>query len=269
MLSYRVTASLQHWPRHRSRPHDWPKIRMVEEELGPRCCAPAASPGMLVERSDDVEQPDTLVLNLTFFGTMGVALLMFFVLFLLGVLTLVLAGLGRLAGIVLMTLFGKGPLKVRALSAAARDQHPEPRKSWRERAATLSPARLTESLRTAVVRHPKLAVRREPPVLAEDWASAVARADARATARAKAAAPEIKLSVRDLPDPAVPADKVFAGRIEAYRKVRRQAEMKVPELKETSDPAKITDREKALGEAIRALRAGAKQGDVFVPVVTT
>jgi hypothetical protein len=66
-----------------------------------------------------------------------------------------------------------------------------------------------------------------------------------------------------------PADKVFAGRIEAYLKVRRQAEMKVPELKETSDPAKITDREKALGEAIRALRAGAKQGDVFVPVVTT
>ncbi|MGO4238489.1 hypothetical protein [Pseudarthrobacter sp. YAF2] len=155
-----------------------------------------------------MEQPDTLVLNLTFFGTMGVALLMFFVLFLLGVLTLVLAGLGRLAGIVLMTLFGKGPLKVRALSAAARDQHPETRKSWRERAATLSPARLTESLRTAVVRHPKFAVRREPPVLAEDWASAVARADARATARAKAAAPEIKLSVRDLPDPAVPADKV-------------------------------------------------------------
>jgi hypothetical protein len=163
---------------------------------------------MLVERSDDVEQPDTLVLNLTFFGTMGVALLMFFVLFLLGVLTLLLAGLGRLAGIVLMTLFGKGPRRGRAPSTAAGGQRPESRKSWRERAATLGPGRLKESLRTAVVRHPKLAVRREPPVLAEDWASAVAQADARATARAKAAAPDIKLSVRDLPDPAVPADKV-------------------------------------------------------------
>jgi hypothetical protein len=69
--------------------------------------------------------------------------------------------------------------------------------------------------------------------------------------------------------PRDPADKVFAQRIEAYLTVRRQAEMKVPELKETSDPAKITAREKAFGEAIRALRAGAKQGDVFAPVVVT
>ena len=181
---------------------------MVEKELAPALCA-GSGPGMLVERSDDVEQPDTLVLNLTFFGTMGVALLMFLVLFLLGALTLVLAGLGRLAGLVVMALFGKGPRKGRALLMAARSDSPGGRPSWRERAAALKPARLRESLRAVVVRHPKLAAARpEPPVLAEDWASAVAEADKRAEARARAAAPEIKLSVRDLPDPAAPADKV-------------------------------------------------------------
>ena len=157
--------------------------------------------------------PDTLVLILTFLGTMGIALLMFAILLLLGVLTLVLAGMGRLAVIVLMTLLGRGPAKRDATGAAgaagAAARQPAPRKPLRERAAALKPDRLKESLRTAVVRHPKLAATRpEPPVLAEDWASAVAEADRRAEARAKAERPEIKLSVRDLPDPAVPADKV-------------------------------------------------------------
>lgn len=158
-----------------------------------------------------MENPDTLVLNLTYLGTVGVALLMFLVLFLLGVITLVLAGLGRLAAVVLMVLFGRVPGRsgpARFVNAAT-TQAAEPRKPLRERAAALKPDRLRESLRTAVVRHPKLAAARaEPPVLAEDWASAVAEADKRAEARARAAAPEIKLSVRDLPDPAVPADKV-------------------------------------------------------------
>ena len=157
-----------------------------------------------------MENPDTLVLNLTYLGTVGVALLMFLVLFLLGVITLVLAGLGRLAGVVLMVLFGRVPGRSGpARFANAATTQAEPRKPLRERAAALKPDRLRESLRTAVVRHPKLAAARpEPPVLAEDWASAVAEADKRAEARARAAAPEIKLSVRDLPDPAVPADKV-------------------------------------------------------------
>ena len=157
-----------------------------------------------------MENPDTLVLNLTYLGTVGVALLMFLVLFLLGVITLVLAGLGRLAAVVLMVLFGRVPGRSGpARFANAGTTQAEPRKPLRERAAALKPDRLRESLRTAVVRHPTLAAARpEPPVLAEDWASAVAEADKRAEARARAAAPEIKLSVRDLPDPAVPADKV-------------------------------------------------------------
>lgn len=164
---------------------------------------------MTGERREYVEQPDTLVLNLTFLGTVGMALMMFFVLFLLGVITLVLAGLGRLAAVILMALFGRRPL-VRSRDTAGTAADPAtPRPAFRKRAASLKPDRLAKSLRTAVERHPKLAAaRREPPVLAEDWASAVADADARAMARARAAAPEIKLSVRDLPDPAVPAEKV-------------------------------------------------------------
>ncbi|TQJ34368.1 hypothetical protein [Arthrobacter sp. SLBN-122] len=157
-----------------------------------------------------MENPDTLVLNLTFLGTVGVALMMFGVLFLLGVITLVLAGLGRLAAIILMALFGRVPGKGKLARFAGSSAQPaQARKPLAAKAAALKPDKLKESLRTAVVRHPKLAAARpEPPVLAEDWASAVAEADKRAQARARAAAPEIKLSVRDLPDPAVPADKV-------------------------------------------------------------
>jgi hypothetical protein len=187
-----------------------------------------------------VENPDTLILNLTFLGTVGVAFLMFFVLFLLGVITLVLAGVGRLAAVVLMGLFGrrsrKESLPVVQLygtrlqerkdasdgGAAAASPSGQPRAGLLSRAlagtggrqprdwrAALKPGHLKSSLRTAVEHHPALtAARREPPVLAEDWASAVAEADARAIARARAAAPEIKLSVRDLPDPQVPAEQV-------------------------------------------------------------
>ena len=157
-----------------------------------------------------MEHPDTLVLNLTFLGTVGVALMMFGVLFLLGVVTLVLAGMGRLTALVLMVLFGRVPgKKDSARYSDAPVAETGPRKPFRQRVAALKPDRLKKSLRTAVERHPKLAAARpEPAVLAEDWASAVAQADKRAEARARAERPEIKLSVRDLPDPAVPADKV-------------------------------------------------------------
>ena len=186
-----------------------------------------------------MENPDTLILNLTFLGTVGVAFLMFLVLFLLGVITLVLAGLGRLAAVLLLALFGRGtgneslplvrltgPAGSRpgtaddgagAASAARRPRagllvrafRRRPGKTPRGWRTALKPAHVKSSLRTAVEHHPALAAaRREPPVLTEDWAAAVADADARAKARARAARPQIKLSVRDLPDPRVPAEKV-------------------------------------------------------------
>lgn len=188
-----------------------------------------------------MENPDTLILNLTFLGTVGVAFLMFLVLFLLGVITLVLAGLGRLAAVVLMALFGRrsgkqslplvrftGPAQSQQQRAASdggagaasgvrparagllgRTFGQPAAKTPRDWRTALKPTHLKSTLRTAVEHHPALtAARREPPALAEDWASAVADADARAMAKARAAKPQIKLSVRDLPDPQVPAEEV-------------------------------------------------------------
>jgi hypothetical protein len=57
----------------------------------------------------------------------------------------------------------------------------------------------------------------------------------------------------------------FQERVDTYMKLRGQITEKVPEVKETGDPAKISAREKALGQAIANARATAKAGDVFGP----
>ena len=57
----------------------------------------------------------------------------------------------------------------------------------------------------------------------------------------------------------------FKKRVDAYLALRRTVTAKVPEVTETGDPAKISMREKALGQAIAAARASAKPGDVFGP----
>jgi hypothetical protein len=55
----------------------------------------------------------------------------------------------------------------------------------------------------------------------------------------------------------------FKQRIADYVKLHNEAESKVPKLTETSDPAKVHDREVALGATIKSLRAGAKEGEIF------
>ena len=55
----------------------------------------------------------------------------------------------------------------------------------------------------------------------------------------------------------------FKKRIDAYIKIHNAAEGKVPNLKRTDDPKEISDRERALADAIMTLRAGAKPGEVF------
>lgn len=57
----------------------------------------------------------------------------------------------------------------------------------------------------------------------------------------------------------------FHKRIQAYLKVHNEAESKVPDLKNTDDPKKISDREAALGKMIQTLRPGAQIGDIFAP----
>jgi hypothetical protein len=55
----------------------------------------------------------------------------------------------------------------------------------------------------------------------------------------------------------------FSARIDIYMDERSRAEAAVPELKETSDPKEVYDRERALGDAIRTVRANATQSEIF------
>jgi hypothetical protein len=171
-----------------------------------------------------VEDPTTIALNLTFFGTLGVAFLMFVGFFLVFVATLLIAGAGRLASVLILALFGKLPREqtvqvVRLPAPVSSDDdalasQPEPvavteqqdapgtglkaanegGPRWPER---LAPARIGNSLRAAVERLPALrtglrSVRPDPAEMSADWAAAVAHADARAIERARAASgPEI------------------------------------------------------------------------------
>jgi hypothetical protein len=57
----------------------------------------------------------------------------------------------------------------------------------------------------------------------------------------------------------------FQKRLQVYMKTHNDAEAKVPNLKSTDDPQKIADREKALGEMIMTMRAGAQPGEIFAP----
>jgi predicted lipid-binding transport protein (Tim44 family) len=148
-----------------------------------------------------MEDPTTIALNLTFFGTLGVAFVMFIGLFLVFVATLLIAGLGRLVGVTVMTLFGRRPAKSEPRARPAR----APRRTFNPKTAW-APSSLKAALEDAAR---KRAARKEAPALSEDWAEAVARADARAAARAKAeAAPEVKVTVRDLPSPDAPVEDV-------------------------------------------------------------
>jgi hypothetical protein len=62
--------------------------------------------------------------------------------------------------------------------------------------------------------------------------------------------------------PSVPE---FEKRIAAYLDLQKTVIGQLPALKRTDDPKEITSREMAMGEAIRAARANAKQGDIIVP----
>jgi hypothetical protein len=55
----------------------------------------------------------------------------------------------------------------------------------------------------------------------------------------------------------------FKERLDRYVKLHNDAESKVAKLTETSDPAKVHDREAALGAMIKTLRPAAKEGDIF------
>src|SRR5262245_39881545 len=64
-------------------------------------------------------------------------------------------------------------------------------------------------------------------------------------------------------NPFAQAQVDFKQRVGDYMKLRDAITRKIPEVKETGDPAKIHSREKALGEAIAMARVNAMPGDIF------
>jgi len=69
------------------------------------------------------------------------------------------------------------------------------------------------------------------------------------------------------PDAQALAD--FKARVDKYVEVRKKADDSAPPLKKTDDPREIKEAQQALVERIGAARAGAKQGDIFTPEITT
>jgi hypothetical protein len=151
-----------------------------------------------------MEDPTTIALNLTFFGTLAVAMVMFFGLFLVFVATLVMAGLGRLAAVTIIAV-GRGLFRT-ASRTAETVQRDRPVRTL----GTTEPARPPKAAQPAKAAKPAKPAKKEP-ALSPDWAAAVVQADTRAAARAKAEAdPAVKVSVRDLPSPTAPARDVAA-----------------------------------------------------------
>jgi hypothetical protein len=59
----------------------------------------------------------------------------------------------------------------------------------------------------------------------------------------------------------------FNKNVKSYMDVRQKAVSSFQPLKEDADPKTIADREKALGDAIRTVRAGSKAGDILSPAI--
>lgn len=156
--------------------------------------------------------PTTIALNLTFLGTLGVALVMFFGLSLVFAVTLVIAGLGRLVGVTIMAV-GRGVFRTGSRSEripAVQQDSPIRTIRTNQQAHPRQTAKPGKATKPAKPVRPAKPGKKEP-ILAPGWAAAVSQADARATARAKAkAAPVVKVSVRDLPSPTAPAQDVAA-----------------------------------------------------------
>jgi hypothetical protein len=89
------------------------------------------------------------------------------------------------------------------------------------------------------------------------------------TPHAQAAQTQKAPAAQELLKPPAELTAYFLKRVDEYLALRKVVTSKLPEVKETGDPAKISTREKALGEAIAKARSSAKAGDVFGPGMST
>lgn len=79
------------------------------------------------------------------------------------------------------------------------------------------------------------------------------------------ASPAATVEGRPVSEAQTDAALEFKKRVDNYMRIHNAAEGKVPNLKKTDDPQEIADREKALGQAIMTLRAGAQPNEIFAP----
>lgn len=76
---------------------------------------------------------------------------------------------------------------------------------------------------------------------------------------------QAKADVKVNPDAKTLQD--FQARVEKYQDLHKSAARKGPSLKETGDPAKITQAQDAIASNIRAARKDARAGDIFTPEI--
>jgi hypothetical protein len=85
-------------------------------------------------------------------------------------------------------------------------------------------------------------------------------------ASAHTGAPQPSADVQDRPvNPAAATMASFTERADAYLKLQKAEQAKLPKLKEGATPIEIDQHQRALGAAMAKARAGAKQGDIFTP----
>ena len=65
----------------------------------------------------------------------------------------------------------------------------------------------------------------------------------------------------------MPAVAAFEGRAKEYSRLREQIEDRMPKLPKEATPEQITAHKNAFTERVRAVRAGARQGQLFTPKV--
>src|SRR5437899_1894982 len=68
---------------------------------------------------------------------------------------------------------------------------------------------------------------------------------------------------RRRPAERVAAPREFTNALDTYVALRKQAQAEVRTPEPSEDPTRVVARQRALAAAIRRLRAGARQGDVF------
>src|SRR5215210_7750200 len=104
-------------------------------------------------------------------------------------------------------------------------------------------------------------------IIAVQAAGASATVSARPLPQARVApraTSEPKTAGSQAPNVTAAAVKAFQDRLGDYVAFRNKVEATVPQLTETSDPAKISSREHALGEALIKTRGSARPGDYFI-----